>query len=103
MSNAKKMDLMVKLANAKNALQAVRTAKSILEFTEFVSYKDYLESASYKLSGAEFKLERDVEFLQNLFDSTYVSFIPATEQQRAEEEEKNFPRHFSSLEQPEVY
>jgi hypothetical protein len=80
MSNAKKMDLMVKLANTKNALAAVRTAKSVLEFTEFVSYKDYIESASYKLAGAEFKLERDVEFLQNLFDNTYVKFIPANKE-----------------------
>jgi L-amino acid N-acyltransferase YncA len=71
------MDLMVKLANAKNALQAVRTAKNCLEFTEFVSYKDFIESATYKLSGAEFKLERDVEFLQNLFDNTYVTRIVA--------------------------
>ena len=80
MSNAKKMDLMVKLANTKNALAAVRTAKSCLEGVEFVSYKDFIESASYKLSGAEVKLERDVEFLQNLFDNTYVTFIPANKE-----------------------
>lgn len=80
MSNAKKMDLMVKLANAKNALVAVRTAQSCLDGIEYVSYKDFIESASYKLSAAEFKLERDVEFLQNLFDSTYVSFIPANKE-----------------------
>ena len=80
MSNAKKMDLMVKLANAKNALVAVRTAQSCLDGIEYVSYKDFIESASYKLSAAEFKLERDVEFLQNLFDNLYVSFIPANKE-----------------------
>ena len=80
MSNAKKMDLMVKLANAKNALQAVKTAQSCLEGVEFVSYKDFIESASYKLSAAELKLERDVEFLQNLFDNTYVTFTPANKE-----------------------
>ncbi len=80
MSNAKKMDLMVKLANAKNALVAVRTAQSCLDGIKYDSYKDFIESASYKLSGAEFKLERDVEFLQNLFDNLYVSFIPANKE-----------------------
>ena len=80
MSNANQMALMVKLAAAKNALQAVKTAKSCLEGVEYVSYKDFIESASYKLSGAEFKLERDIEFLQNLFDNTYVTFIPANKE-----------------------
>ena len=80
MSNAKKMDLMVKLANAKNALQAVRTAQSCLDSVEYASYNEFIESASYKLSSAEFKLERDVEYLQKLFDSTYVTFMPANKE-----------------------
>ena len=80
MSNAKKMALMVKLANAKNALVSVKTAISCLIDVEYLNRKDFVESALYSLRKAEFKLERDVEFLQNLFDNTYVKFIPANKE-----------------------
>jgi len=82
MSNAKKMALMVKLANAKNALVSVKTAISCLIDDEYLDpfSKDFVESALYSLRKAEFKLERDVEFLQNLFDNTYVKFIPANKE-----------------------
>jgi hypothetical protein len=74
------MALMVKLANAKNALVSVKTAISCLIDVEYLNRKDFVESALYSLRKAEFKLERDVEFLQNLFDNTYVKFIPANKE-----------------------
>ena len=80
MSNANQMALMVKLANAKNALVSVKTAISCLIDVEYLNRKDFVESALYSLRKAEFKLERDVEFLQNLFDNTYGKFIPANKE-----------------------
>jgi len=80
MSNANQMALMVKLANSKNALVSVRTAISCLIDVEYLDRKDFTMSAMYSLRKAEFKLERDVEFLQTLFDNTYVKFIPANKE-----------------------
>ncbi len=103
MSNANQMALMIKLANAKNALVSVKTAIQCFEDAEARDVSEYLKSAKFDLRKAECKLEVEVEYLTELFQKLYVKFIPATEQQRAEEEEKNFPRHCSSLDQPEVY
>ena len=80
MSNANQMALMVKLANSKNALVSVRTAIGCLIDVEYLDRKDFTMSAMYSLRKAEFKLERDVEFLQTLFDNTYVKFIPANKE-----------------------
>ena len=87
MSNATQMTLMVKLAAAKNALQAVKTALACIddaesnERSEFLKYNNlsYYDSAKFDLRKAASKLELEVEFLTEQFQK-YVKFIPANKE-----------------------
>jgi hypothetical protein len=87
MSNAKKMDLMVKLAAAKNALTSVKTALACIDDaessdrSEFLKYNNlsYYDSAKFDLRKAASKLELEVEFLTEQFQK-YVKFIPANKE-----------------------
>lgn len=88
MSNANQMALMVKLANAKNALQAVKTALACIDDAESSERSEYLkfnnlsyyDSAKFDLRKAASKLELEVEFLTEVFEKNYVKFIPANKE-----------------------
>lgn len=87
MSNATQMTLMVKLAAAKNALQAVKTALACIddaesnERSEYLQYNNlsYYDSAKFDLRKAASKLELEVEYLTEVFQK-YVKFIPANKE-----------------------
>ena len=87
MSNANQMALMVKLAAAKNALQAVKTALVCIddaesnERSEYLQYNNlsYYDAAKFDLRKAASKLELEVEFLTEQFQK-YVKFIPANKE-----------------------
>ena len=86
MSNANQMALMVKLAAAKNALQAVKTALACIddadnERSEFLKYNNlsYYDSAKFDLRKVASKLELEVEYLTEVFQQ-YVKFIPANKE-----------------------
>ena len=87
MSNATQMTLMVKLAAAKNALQAVKTALACIddaesnERSEFLKYNNlsYYDAAKFDLRKAASKLELEVEYLTEVFQQ-YVKFIPANKE-----------------------
>lgn len=86
MSNATQMTLMVKLAAAKNALQAVKTALACIDDaesneSEFLKHNDlsYYDSAKLDLRRAASKLELEVEYLTEVFQQ-YVKFIPANKE-----------------------
>ena len=87
MSNATQMALMVKLAAAKNALQAVKTALACIddaesnERSEFLKYNNlsYYDSAKFDLRKAASKLELEVEYLTEVFQK-YVKFTPANKE-----------------------
>ena len=87
MSNANQMALMVKLAAAKNALQAVKTALACIddaesnERSEYLQYNNlsYYDAAKFDLRKAAIKLELEVEYLTEVFQQ-YVTFIPANKE-----------------------
>ncbi len=86
MSNAEQMDLMVKLANAKNALVAVQTALACIgddgdERSAYLEEIDesYYDAVKFDLRIAEKKLEAEVKLWNKKFKK-YVKFIPANKE-----------------------